>query len=288
MAQSKESDRALQFDQAMREAEAAPVSVKPPPALETARSLARLDTEKAQLDELVRRRAAALEAEAGRREKEIAPRLDEVAGEVERIEAQLNADGPGRPQDAALLGSVADSQRALSELASDVAAAGAGPQDRSRDLSDRLEAIRTKMDRRGQQGRLEDAITAAVSYSPDGPGFTGSAELASALQAFSKAFPDSPRSRAFAATLRDQSVWDAIGEWDRLTTGWRDGRTAVAPQEASVRAEQCRQFLVQHPASPEFERATAYRQVHGGRLASLGRRRGCARQAPEVDDRPPG
>jgi hypothetical protein len=261
LAQSKESDRALQFDQAMRDAQAAPVSVKPPASLETARSLARLDTEKAQLNDLVRRRAAALEAEAGRREKEIAPRLDEVARAVDQIEVQLNADGQGRAQDAALLGSVAESQRALSELASDVAAAGGGAQGRLRGLSDRLEAIRARIDRRGQQGRLEDAITAAVSYSPEGPGFKGSAELASALQAFSKAFPDSPRSAAFAATLRDQPVWDAIGDWDRLTTGWRDLRAAVAPQEASVRAEQCRQFLVQHPASPDFERATAYRQA---------------------------
>ena len=261
IAQSKESDRALQFDQAMREAQAVAASGKAPPALETARSLARLDTEKAQLDELVKRRAAALQEQQGQREKELSPRIDQVADAVDRFDAQLNARGEGRPRDATLLESVGDSQRALSELASDVAAAGAGVQDRARGLSERLEAIRTRMERRGQQGRLEDAITAAVSYSPDGPGFKGSAELASALQAFSKAFPDSPRSHAFAATLRDQTVWDAIGEWDRLTTGWRDGRAAVAPQEASVRAEQCRQFLVQHPASPEFERATAYRQA---------------------------
>ena len=262
LAQSKESDRALQFDQAMREAQAAPVSVKPPPALETARSLARLDTEKAQLDELVRRRAAALEAEAGRREKEIAPRLDAVArrGRSDRGPAQRRRPGPTARRGAAGLGrrfpaGAARNSRPTWRPPAPACRSG------SRGLSDRLEAVRTRMEQRGQQGRLEDAITAAVSYSPDGPGFKGSAELASAIQAFSKAFPDSPRSHAFAATLRDQPVWDAIGEWDRLTTGWRDGRAAVAPQEASVRAEQCRQFLVQHPASPEFERTTAYRQA---------------------------
>jgi hypothetical protein len=261
VAQSKESERALQFDQAMREAQAAPVTAKPPTALETARSLARLDTEKAQLDELIRRRVAALQAQEGQREKELTPRLDEVANAVDQIEAQLNAKGQDRPPEAALLGSIADSQRALSELASDVAAAGAGAQDRARGLADRLESIRSRTERRGQQGRLEEAITAAVAYSPDERGFTGSAGLASALQAFSKAFPDSPRSRGFGSTLRDQPVWDAIAEWDRITAGWRDGRAAVAPQEASVRAEQCRQFLVQHPASPDVERATSYRHA---------------------------
>jgi hypothetical protein len=259
--QGKESDRAVRFDQAMREAEAAPASAKPPPALQTARSLARLDTEKGALEDLVRRRAAILQAEAGRRDKELSPRLDEIARALDRIEQQLGPDGPGRPDNPAILGSIADSQRALSGLTSEVAMAGAGLQDRARVLNTRLDLVRSKMEKRGQQARLEGAITAAVAYSPDGRAFTASAELASALQAFSKAFPDSPRSRAFAITLRDQPVWDAIADWDRRTTGWRDGRTAVAPQEASVRVEQCRQFLVQHPASPDFERATAYQHA---------------------------
>jgi hypothetical protein len=261
IAQGKESDRAVRFDQAMREAEAAPASAKPPPALEQARSLARLDTEKAALEDLVRRRAAMLEAEAGRRDKELSPRLDEIAKALDRIDQQLGPNGPGRPDEAAILGSIADSQRALSGLASEVAMAGAGLQDRARALSDRLDVLRSRMERRGQQARLEGAITAAVAYSPDGRAFTGAAELASALQEFSQAFPDSPRSRAFAATLRDQPVWDAIAEWDRRSSGWRDGRAAVAPQEAKVRAEQCRQFLVQHPASPDFERVTAYQHA---------------------------
>jgi hypothetical protein len=259
--QGKESDRAVRFDQAMREAEAAPASAKPPPALEAARSLARLDTEKAALEDLVRRRASALQADQGRREKELSPRLDEIARAVDRIEQQLKPDGPGRPDDPAVLGSIADSQRVLSEVAPEVAVAGAGLQERARALSDRLGAVRDRMEQRGQQARLEGAITAAVAYSPDGRAFTGSAELASALQAFSKAFPDSPRSRAFAITLRDLPVWDAIADWDRRSSAWRDGRAAVAPQEANVRAEQCRQFLVQHPASPDFDRATAYQHA---------------------------
>ncbi len=261
IAQGKESDRALQFDQAMREAQAAPASTKPPPALEKARSLARLDTEKDALDKLVRHRAAALQAEEGRRDKELSPRLDEIARTVDRLDDQLKPGGPGRTDDPALLGSIADSQRALSELASQVAMAGAAIQDRSRTLSERLEAIRSRVEQRGQQARREDAITAAVAYSPDGRGFTGPGELASALQAFAKTFPDSPRSQAFTNTLRDQPVWDAIAEWDHLTAGWRGGSGAVAPQEASVRVEKCRQFGVRFPASPDLDRATAYRQA---------------------------
>ena len=118
------------------------------------------------------------------------------------------------------------------------------------------------MDRRNQQSRLEDAITAAIAYSPEGGAFSPGG-LANALQAYAKAFPETLRSKAFTTTIHDQPVWDAIGEWDRISAGWR-GTTAVAPQEANVRAEQCRQFLVQYPASPDFERAAAYRHVMEG------------------------
>ena len=135
---------------------------------------------------------------------------------------------------------------------------------------------------------LEDAITAAVSYSPDGRGFKGSAELASALQAFARRSPTRPARMPSPTTLRDQPVWDAIGEWDRPDGRLAGRPTAVAPQEANVRAEQCRQFLVQHPASPDVRARDGLPAGHGGRLASLGRRRGRARQAPEADDRPPG
>ena len=272
----------------MREAEAAPASAKAPAALEAARSLARLDTEKAALDDLVRRRAAALQAEQGRREKELSPRLDEIAGAVDRIEAQLKAAGPGQADDRAILGSIADSQRVLWRTSRRTSRSPARAlQDRARTLSDRLDAVRIADGPAqpagpagGRDHRGRRLFARGRRLQPR--------RLASALQAFAKAFPDSPRSRAFATTIHDQPVWDAIGEWDRLTAGWQDGRAAVAPQEANVRAEQCRQFLVQHPASPDFERATAYRHAMEAMSHRVGRRRGRARQAPEADDRPPG
>jgi hypothetical protein len=71
VARSQEAERALQFEQALRTAQAAPASAKAPQALETARSLARLATEKAALEHLEQRRAAELEAEQIRQEKEL-------------------------------------------------------------------------------------------------------------------------------------------------------------------------------------------------------------------------
>ncbi len=122
-----------------------------------------------------------------------APRRDRPGGRSAREQAR--AGGPGRADDA---GPAGVDRRFPARAVGAGVRRGGGRRRACRsgraNLSDRLEAIRTRMDQRGQQARLEDAITAAVAYSPDGRGFSGSAELASALQAFAKAFPDSPRS----------------------------------------------------------------------------------------------
>jgi hypothetical protein len=260
IAQGKETDRAVQFDKAMREAESAPVSAKPPPALETARSLARLESEKAALESLIARRAADLRAEQAKREKALNPRLDELGRAIARVEQLAETVGPTAADEAAVFSPLADAQRKLSELGPDLDLAGEDSHGRARGLSRRLDAVRDRLDRRHLQNQLEDAITTAVAYSPEARGFADPSELSNALQSFDKSFPDLPRSRAFNETLKDQSVWTAIGEWDRLSAGWKGGPAGIAPQEAKVRAEKCRQFLVQHPGSPDADRVAAYQR----------------------------
>jgi hypothetical protein len=260
MAQGQESDRALRFDKTMREAESAPISAKPPPTLETARSLARLESEKAALEALIQRRAADLQTEQAKQEKALNPRLDEIGRAVVRVEQLAETAGPGAVDEAAVFSPLADAQRTLTELGPDLALAGEETQGRARGLTQRLDAVRDRLDRRHLQSQLEDAITTAVAYSPEARGFTDPSELATALQSFARSFPDLPRSRAITDTLKEQSLWSAIGEWVRLSAGWRGGQTAVAPQEAKVRAEQCRQFLVQHPGSPDADRVAAYQR----------------------------
>ena len=263
IAQGKESDRAVRFDQAMREAESAPrLGQASRRAGDRPLAGPARHREGGRSTNLVRRRAAALQAEQGRREKELAPRLDEVARAVDRIEQQLKAAGPGRPDDR---GDAGIDRRLPARARGPRVGRGDRRRGRAGPGAQPLRSARRRPSP-GWTGATSrpGSRTRSPRPSPIRPtaaAFTGSAELATALQAFIKAFPDSPRSRAFTTTLRDQPVWDAIGEWDRLTAGWRDGRAAVAPQEANVRAEQCRQFLVQHPASPDFERATAYRHA---------------------------
>ena len=261
LVESQESDRALRFDKAMREAEAAPISATSPPALETARALARLDTEKTAVANLIQRRAGEIGAEQARRDKDLDPRLDEIGRAVDRIEKQAESAGQGATDNGPILGPLADAQRSLTSLDPELSLAGEEVQGRVRRLTDRLEAVRSRLDRRHLQSQLEDAITKATAYSPTARGFTGSADLVSALQAFAKSFPDLPRSHAFINTLREEPLWNSVAQWDRLTGGWKGSQPAVSPQEAKVRSEQCRQFLTQHPGSPDADRAKSYQRA---------------------------
>ncbi len=259
MAQGQESDRALRFDKAMRDAESAPLSSKPSPLIETARSLARLDSEKAAVESLLRRRAANLQAEQAKREKAVIPRLDEIGKKVAQVEKQADSLGSAAAaaDEAAVFGPTADAQQSLADLGPDLDLAGDEAQNRARDLSKRLEAIRGRLDRRHLEVQLEEAITRAVAYHPENRGFPSANELAAALQAFAKSFPDLPRSRAISDTLKEQSLWESVAAWDKLSDRWKGSQPALSPQEARVRAEQCGQFLVQHPGSPDIDRVTA-------------------------------
>jgi hypothetical protein len=228
--------------------------------METARSLARRETEKAAFAHLAERRAAALQLEQAKRDKNVGPRLDEIARTLDRLEQQADSVRPGSAEEAAVLGPLADTQRTLTDLASDLALSGESHQSRARSFDQRLDAVRNRLDRRHLQVRLEDAITDAIADSPGARGFRNPAEFATAIQGYAKAFPELPRGRACTATLREQPLWDAVAEWDRLATGWKSDRMMIAPQEAKVRAEQCRQFLVQHPGSPDSDRIAAYQK----------------------------
>src|SRR5262249_52517487 len=156
-------------------------------------------------------------------------------GIIDRIDWQLQPGDPGRMDDLTLLAHIADAQGALSNFLSEGAMPDAGTAERAERLSARLQGLRSERERRVRRARLEDAITAAVAYVPEGRGPTRLGELAPALHAYAKEFPDVPRSRAFTEVVRDQPIWDAIAEWDRITARWRAGAENVAAPEAAVR-----------------------------------------------------
>jgi hypothetical protein len=258
---SKEQARQLDFERSLKEAARAPLRPDPPPAMLRARAMARRPTDKEEVARVTRIRDTAIREETTRRHREHSGQLDTIAKALDQIEARLKPGGPGRPADPAVLGPIADAQGALSRLLHDEPMVDAGIRERAQALSERLDELRSQKERLALRARLEDAITDAVAYTPGDRGVAKPGELADALQASVKAFPNSPRSRAFADTLRDQAVWDAIAEWSRMTADWRADALGVAPPEATIRAMQCRQFAVRHPASPDLDRTTAYGQA---------------------------
>ena len=135
--------------------------------------------------------------------------------------------------------------------------------------------------------RLEDAIAAAVAYSSEGGGFSPGG-LASALQAYTKAFPDSPRSQG----LRDRSPRPASLGRDRRV-GPADGRVEGRRRVGRAPGGQRPRRPVPAISRPVSRLARVRPRdhlpaCHGGDVAPRRRRRRVAGQAPEVDDRPPG
>jgi hypothetical protein len=268
-ARNKENDRALKFDKAIREAEQAPLARTEPKALESARSLARRETEKQAILRVVERRQAAILSERETHETTLRPRLDAISREVYRIGQRLEAV----PLDEAQVSEgIAKSQRALTEIAPQVAVAGEELQSLARALAGKLETARNRLGQIQRQARALEEITAAVAYSPAGvPIDLG--PFASRLQEYLKTYPNEPRSVAIKVTLNEQPLWTAVDAWNRLVADWKSHRDGVPPQEARLRVKQCEQFLTQHPAFPGREGVTRF-QKHAETIA---------RRAPGAD-----
>jgi hypothetical protein len=255
-ARDKENDRALKFDEAIREAEQAPLARTEPKALDRARSLARRETEKKSIARVVERRQAAILAERETHETTLRPRLDAISREVYRIGQSLEAIPLDQAQ---VMEAIAKSQRALTDLTPHLTAAGDELQGLARALGGKLETVRNRLGQIQRQAHALEEITAAVAYSPAGSPI-GLGPFASRLQEYLKAYPGDSHALAFKDALNEQPLWNAIEGWNRLVGDWKSHRGELPPQEARLRIKQCDQFLTQHPAFPGREGVTRYQK----------------------------
>ena len=248
--QDEEFERVQQFDKMMAVAAGAEIIQLSPPALESARKLARLQSEQDSIVDLEKRRAADLAVERNKREQTFAPQIEVVSRKIAELEQNIETDVPGKTNDHAALASMAEAQRGLSDLGPELPYVGDSLKSRATVLSQRLEALRRELDHRNLRARLETEITDAVAYSST----TRRADLAkftSGLDDYIKAFPDHPRSRAFSKVRGEQSLWNAVEAWNQLAVGWKDGLAGSNIQNSKVRAEQCARFAAQHPGAPQ-------------------------------------
>jgi hypothetical protein len=72
--------------------------------------------------------------------------------------------------------------------------------------------------------------------------------------------------------LKDRSLWNAIGTWNRLAGGWKFDGSVLSDEDAKARAALCGQFLTRHPDFPAMAEVVAY-QKH---VEALARRAGGA------------
>jgi len=257
-AQDKEAERQLKFDAAMRETEKADLAVVNPPSLETARSLVRMETEKKAIERLVKRRADELAAEQGRRNVVLSPRLAELEGKLKSIEQTLANPGFPEADQVSLAGQIADFQLALSDLGKDLRLAGSDVQAKSATMAIRLENARGLLDRRREMRRMEDELTGSLHPSdPKGKAFE---RYASLMSDYAKKFPDTPRARAFASTVKEKPIWESIEAWNQLVAMWASEEKTMTLDRARIHGDQCVKFLAAHSRFPEPEIPDGYRR----------------------------
>ena len=167
-AQNKEVERALAFDQAMRQAQQAPVTDANPAALDTARSLARLDSEKAAIEQLTQLRQAAFVENRDRLDRAMAPRLESLSIKIAGMKTALESARPEGQHKASMLESIMQVQKELESMRPELAHAGDDIQSLSRVLAQKLDGIRTEIDRHGREVQLVNQLTRAVEYSAAG------------------------------------------------------------------------------------------------------------------------
>jgi hypothetical protein len=255
----KETDRAVQFDKALRAAEQAPLEQTNPPELEAARKLARQQTEKQAIAQVAQRRAALLAAARAKHEQDLAPRLDAIGRKIAVFQQTVREAAPGKANESSILASLSEARRDLAELLPRLDYVGGELQSLATAFSQKIDKTHAMLEQRRKQGQLEEELTGALAYSARGS--SGNlVNFANELDTYIKLSPDEPHVPALRQTRDEQNLWSSIEEWARLVEGWKDEPAGAAPHDPKARAEQCSRFLTQHPATPDAAEIAIYQR----------------------------
>lgn len=245
-AQAKDRERIDQFTSALHSAETAKPAALDPPALQLARSLARLEAEKAAVEHVAATCEAAFREERARRDEAALPRINALSVKIASLEREA---------------AKADSRAVIAEPLHEIQAELAKLNAELPYLSEHLRLLvgvfvkktdaLQKEEKLIEQGtRLENDITHTISYSRteslgDLALFTG------ALQAFIKASPNSPRAETFKKTLEEYPGRNAVFAWHQLAASWLSNPAKLTVKAAKERSVLCTRFLSDHPRFPD-------------------------------------
>lgn len=248
----KEVARVLEFDRLIRLADQAPAIEENPDALESARKLARLATEKTAIEERANSRRVTAQAERERREEALGPRLQELD---ERANALVNDFRRG--------GDSGDPNRFLEPLVklqdecrgfeAEAQAVGGGSLALLQSITAKLNNFGAEFDRGRRLTTAEDQLVIRTTYAPDArfdpDGY------ADALDAYARALGDSARVEEVERVRGEARTWKAIVAWGRMVDRWKKDGTDLTPKQAVERLDECSKFINDHSWFPWMESA---------------------------------
>lgn len=261
-AEKEQTDRQARFSSALAEAQDAPVFQADVPSLATARSLARSDAEKAQVERLTSTRKAALENERARLGREIQGRLETVRETLASVESNLER----APQDPVALANLRKTLREIEENARPAAEAVRAEVAAFIKRVDEAEKERVAT---GERQRLLADVArdaGAIRQSEDVEAFV------SACRRYKEKFPAEARSKDLARVGENQAAWERVVAWSALARGWVAPVTSLTPKASRERLQQFSALGDDLTKYPEQERLSRYRQYveSRARLAAPG------------------
>ena len=270
-ARSRETERVRKFEDAMQEAQSSALDDIESKPLATARSLARLESEKQAVEKLTQQREAARKEASGKRESRLRPQLNGIIQKLDQLADRLAATPRDEPRFQDELDS---SRRTFHELAPDAASAGGVLEILAGVAKQKLDAVSDRFDQLHRQWLLEDEMTSAVAFS-NAENSHRLGVFASRLADFVKAYPTDRCSAAFQQTLKERPLWEAVEAWNGLATRWNKPHDALRPQEAGLRAKDCGEFLAKYPGFAGKQEVEEYRRY----LQTIARR-GSGKESP--------
>lgn len=256
--EEKEATRAFEFDKALRLADQAPVLDEEPKALEEARKLARLNTEKAAVDQRASARREAARAERSRREKMLSPRIQDLEKQANQLLADYRL-GAGSGDVGRFLDPLVKLQNDCRAFDNDARSVGPELHARLGAIAARLNALGEDFDRARRLKTAEDQLTIASTHAPVAS--FDADRFADFLGAYAKALNDSTRIEEVDRVRKEARIWKSIVAWGQLVDRWSKGGTDPTPADARVRLDACSKFINDHSWFPRMELAEWYKTV---------------------------
>jgi hypothetical protein len=256
--QDKDVERQSKFEEAFRQAESAPLARKPPAQLQTARSLARLETEKQSIEQLSKRRQEAFQSESARRDDELRPKLSSLSRGITDLQETLEkskADGKVQQQ---IREGLVDIRKELAALSAGVELASEDVQSHARVLGRRVDEVADGMEQEQRRISMEAEMSRCLKYSLS-QGKAEIREYAGLLQKYVQLSPDSPRGKSFLQVSRESPAWESVSEWNQLVRKWRDEGPCLTAEQAHRRLEACAKFFAENPQFPDVDLVAAYK-----------------------------